>query len=547
MCLQRSAVIAVVLFLGVVACGGSKGASQSIHHDFDQFVDFKKYSTFTFTKSPAPPKSSFAGQHIKKKIGQSMLARGYLYQPNDKADIIIRWYTVVEGKDDERVGTLVIEVIDRKVLDVVWKGWVTDGLTDDPNVKQLIDQVVRDTMNRFATKGSPAPGIDIAAATFDGADFVLAQSMPSTAGAAVDELGFAKPGPDDVDDKAPPLNYVWEDGYELDGKTQLGFYRLKDRDDSAWVAAAYTNERWVPPHWQPAKPKQDLIRVYGFRGSDGFWVTGHWRERLRKEFVWLPEGKDDDGNIIAGYWKPTAQKRGMVWSRGHRTPEGSWVPGFWRPNAKHGFTWVEGGFAYGHWVDGGWQPVGKKADHVWVYGYWHQSVWVAGYWRPVVRTGYYWIGPHWSGGIYVYGVWAVGVAPVVVHPVVVYRTPVVIAYRAPYVHVYVGHAHVGYHHHHYRYPPHHYNTRASARVNRHHRNMHRSNRYYRGRNPSVARPRPQPRARPRARPPTTRPRSKQRPSTRPRRGPTPRSGQQWNGGGTRKPKSRQPRSGGRRR
>ncbi len=483
--------LALCLSLSTMGCGGAQGPTKlKIQHDYDKVADFTKYKTFNFTQSPAPPKSTFAAARIKQKIGENLMARGYTYQADQSPDLVVRWYTVVQNKKNEKVGTLVIEILDREVLDVIWKGWATDGLTDATDVKALIDSVVHDTLARFSSAGAAAPSSAVAGTEFVGPDYVLANATPTATELVTDKQGFAKPGADDVDKGAPKLNYVWEDGYELDGKELPGFYRVKERAGYTWVKGTYKEKVWSAPHWQAAKANGGLVWVNGFRGSDGYWVAGHWREKQRKGMVWLPQGKDDKGNIIAGYWKPTAQKTGMVWSRGHRTPTQSWSPGYWRPATKDSFTWVDGGFGYGQWIAASWYPIQKKKDHLWSGGYYNGTVWVNGYYRPVVRTGYYWGNPYWYGGAYTYGAWyPVGTGPIlVVRPMVVYHPAVIVAYRAPYVGVYVGFGHVGYHHSHYHHSAGHYNAGARARVNYHHNNYHRNNPNYRRHNPNARRP-----------------------------------------------------------
>lgn len=109
----------------------------------------------------------------------------------------------------------------------------------------------------------------------------------------------------DYDYEAPDEDYVWEDGDELEGgNVSEGFYRVRERPGYHWVEGAYVRGVWIEGHWAwtgAARPGQ--IWEAGFRGSDGYYVSGHWRPQHRGGYVWVPAHRSPSG-WVDGYWRP---------------------------------------------------------------------------------------------------------------------------------------------------------------------------------------------------------------------------------------------------
>ena len=112
----------------------------------------------------------------------------------------------------------------------------------------------------------------------------------------------------DWDDGAPDVDWVYEDGYELEGvATQQDFYRQRARSGYRWVGGQYVDGVWVRPHWVPTKKRADAVWVRGHVGVDGYWVPGHWRMVSRDGYEWVA-GYRADAGWVAGFWRPIAKK-----------------------------------------------------------------------------------------------------------------------------------------------------------------------------------------------------------------------------------------------
>ena len=233
-----------------------------------------------------------------------------------------------------------------------------------------------------------------------------------------------------IDPNAPDLDYIWQNGYVVDNVTYKGFQRLRARPGFVWQQGNFSNGVWIPPHWVPTRNRVDVIWVRGHRGPDGYWAFGHWRRGHRHGFSWA-EGYYVNRLFIAGYWRPSHQRSGYFWVRGHRAPTGIWIPGFWRPRVRVGFVWVSGRFRYGRWVRAHWQPIRPRSGFLWVTGYYGpRGVWMPGIWRPLHRAGYYWAPGHWRAGAWIRGGWLFGRRPRIVRRHRVYRVPAIRRHRS---------------------------------------------------------------------------------------------------------------------
>ena len=96
----------------------------------------------------------------------------------------------------------------------------------------------------------------------------LVLGVPSVASAQdMGEMG------DMYDAESPDIDWVWEDGYELEnGEVVEGFYRPRARSGYVWRDGYWDMDAWVPGGWEPESMRDGYVWTQGFRGLDGYWV-----------------------------------------------------------------------------------------------------------------------------------------------------------------------------------------------------------------------------------------------------------------------------------
>jgi len=218
----------------------------------------------------------------------------------------------------------------------------------------------------------------------------------------------AAPQPATFDDHAPDLDWVWVDGHDLeDGTVVEGFYRVRSRNDFAWVDGAVSGGAWVAPRWRPnADAAAGKVYVRGHRGANGYWAQGHWRRAERDGFTWTATATGDDGTA-GGHWVPANKKKGLAWVPGHWTADG-WVDGFWRRLTWPARKWVAGAWRYGVYHRGHWAPSETREGQAWIPGHQARRGWQVGHWRPLKKSGAYWQAGRWSAGGWTSGRWVEG-------------------------------------------------------------------------------------------------------------------------------------------
>lgn len=214
--------------------------------------------------------------------------------------------------------------------------------------------------------------------------------------------------PEEYDDAAPDVDYVWEDGYVLDDGRQVdGFYRERNRSGFRWVSAGYSNGVWVDAHWEPLRIPAGYVVERGCRGNDGYWIADFLRPQHRDGYRWI-SGRWHNGRWSHGYWEPVQVRHDHVWVPGYWTADGYWVDGYWRQRHRDSYVWVDGFWQYGRWYAGYWKPVNQRPGFIWTPGYHGRKGYVDGHWREHNRSGYHWVDGHWRGGEWVPGHWERG-------------------------------------------------------------------------------------------------------------------------------------------
>ena len=234
------------------------------------------------------------------------------------------------------------------------------------------------------------------------------------AGFVWQDAGFAADGAwvdyDFVPEEAAPDGYSWEPGYRgEDGIWHLGFWRENERPGYKWRSGTYDQGQYNGPDWEPEEIAQDEVYEPGYRAETGYFIPGFRRPVMRGGYTWVP-GYWDGMVYVSGYWQPMDVRSDAVYVPGYADPDGYWVDGFWRPNVRVGFSWVDGYYVADTYVYGFWRPMTLRSGYYWEPGYCNGGVWVDGFWRPSVYAGHYWRPGYYYRGVFVAGGWVGGVA-----------------------------------------------------------------------------------------------------------------------------------------
>jgi uncharacterized protein DUF4136 len=161
-----SALVLVILALPAVA--------QKVSVNFDSAADFSRYRTYSFLESKQPSESKVCHQAILDSIQLKLAKRGLLpAYTGERADLYIvynagirelisiqgydysyssTWHSHYSHNDASEVAlhnsqTLVIDVIDAKQNQLVWRGIAADTLVD--NAERAIKNIERATKKMF--------------------------------------------------------------------------------------------------------------------------------------------------------------------------------------------------------------------------------------------------------------------------------------------------------------------------------------------------------------------------------------------------------------
>jgi hypothetical protein len=147
--MKRGAAVLGVLWLALQAC-----SSVSVKHDYDRGVDFQAYKTYAWSETEMPDDELAKNPLVKKRVqlavDKVLGSKGYSLTETDQADFVVvahagikermriqdygryGWYDPWWGPYGGRVdvsyyeeGTLVIDIVDAKKKELVWRGTAT--------------------------------------------------------------------------------------------------------------------------------------------------------------------------------------------------------------------------------------------------------------------------------------------------------------------------------------------------------------------------------------------------------------------------------------
>lgn len=176
-----SILFSVGLLIGIVGC-----SSIAVKSDYDQEVNFANLKTFDWIAQPQKPASdpilegTLMEKRIQNAVNKGLTAKGYQQQTDGEPDFLLayhigvkdkldvqdwgygygprrfwRWGGVVQVREYQE-GTLILDIIDSKSKQLIWRGWAIEEVVDlsSEKVEKKIDQAVKKIFEKFPPKTS---------------------------------------------------------------------------------------------------------------------------------------------------------------------------------------------------------------------------------------------------------------------------------------------------------------------------------------------------------------------------------------------------------
>jgi len=160
-------ILCLLLMSGLMSC-----SSVTVKSDFDANANFAAYKTFDFMPHPNKPGGNPLNEkRVEAAIEQQLVAKGLQKQSVSKPDLLVAYHTNVKDKIDvdtygyrygrygRRVGTrttvreyqqgtLVVDLVDAKEKELVWRGWAK-GEANDSVAKEKIDDTIAKILEEY--------------------------------------------------------------------------------------------------------------------------------------------------------------------------------------------------------------------------------------------------------------------------------------------------------------------------------------------------------------------------------------------------------------
>jgi hypothetical protein len=165
-CLVSALFVLVVAFI-------SGCAAYSIKTDFDRSIDFSRYTTYKWMKTPSDvlgPRStqSLLDKRVKSAVNRELAMKG-LQESTGQAELLITYHAGVRNKVDVSThrygyrgwgtavdvqqyseGTLVLDLIDAERNQLIWRGWGTGAVDRDPSqMESRVNKAVTEILAKF--------------------------------------------------------------------------------------------------------------------------------------------------------------------------------------------------------------------------------------------------------------------------------------------------------------------------------------------------------------------------------------------------------------
>jgi hypothetical protein len=155
-CKSKSGVVQLGLVLGLMLLAGGAALAQDVKYNFMPGTNFSKYKTYKWVSESNIHPNQIVDQQIKESVDQQLAAKGFTKIDGEKADLNVGYQVSVDQEKQWnaygggmgwrfgggmetatsstiQVGTLVLDVYDPAVKQLVWRGQATKTLNPSKN------------------------------------------------------------------------------------------------------------------------------------------------------------------------------------------------------------------------------------------------------------------------------------------------------------------------------------------------------------------------------------------------------------------------------
>jgi hypothetical protein len=172
--------LSMLAVISLIAC-----SNVGVKTDFDPDIDFTSYKTYDWLNIDSRQgESTYANvelvdQRIKRAVDEQLTDFGYIHADNGQPDFLVAYYTITNDKEraadygyryfghshrvnDVQVyqydqGTLIIDIVDTKLNQLIWRGWASQSLDNINPTEDQIQKAVSQILGQFPPEGENRP------------------------------------------------------------------------------------------------------------------------------------------------------------------------------------------------------------------------------------------------------------------------------------------------------------------------------------------------------------------------------------------------------
>ena len=182
--------VCCLLALVILPLAGGCASPPAVHHDYDPAIDFHSYQTFAWLPQPtmsttgvasdAEVRNQLLDKRILRAVGEGLTAKG-LTVDTENPDLMLAYHIGVADKisvsnwgygyprgygrwgggggsstdiSSYTEGTLILDFVDGKTKELVWRATGTDALRSNPTPEQ-VDKGIEDIVTRMLAMFPP--------------------------------------------------------------------------------------------------------------------------------------------------------------------------------------------------------------------------------------------------------------------------------------------------------------------------------------------------------------------------------------------------------
>lgn len=159
-----------IFALSIIAACGS---GINIKNDYDRTVDFRRYRRYAWlppatSQDPAQRVNTIVDRRIKQAVNVNLLSRG-MQLVEDTPDIFVTYHMGTQDRIDVsgsgytygsywggagvntyhyQQGTLILDIIDARTKELIWRGTATKTIDDNPTPEK-IDKTINEAVEKL--------------------------------------------------------------------------------------------------------------------------------------------------------------------------------------------------------------------------------------------------------------------------------------------------------------------------------------------------------------------------------------------------------------